>query len=297
MICPLLPGSGRSALLHNNVQTCPNTVLRSVNMPTPQQAIPTGTEEDTTDSSSSSSSDSEVDAINLPPSLVYHSGRPTANHSNWVDFDKDPYVWERKARQEKIIDVLDSKHIRLVVTAPPNSGKSTMIELLMRRLVGDGKSVFVLDIAPPKFKRALSIRDVAKSEIKYYSYSRLPDELLASYDYILVDDAHEWTPTGLVMDLTKGQAKGRVVFFETLPFESFDPATPVLVGQMAWDEFKLREDEKVDYCNRVITWAKELKMNDELVSRLTDMLPVIRSDTGGHVGSLRRRTEELLKEV
>ncbi|KAI8587329.1 hypothetical protein BDZ88DRAFT_508964 [Geranomyces variabilis] len=126
-------------------------------------------------SSSTASSVSDVEHITeklsaLSTGYVYRSERPEKiYHSNFesLDLTSDPLVLTRQALQDKI---LDHNEKRLLVTAPPASGKSSMMALLTSRLDNENKQVFLLDTEPPKDEKAQ--RSALRGEFRAALYSQ-----------------------------------------------------------------------------------------------------------------------------
>ncbi|KAJ3174985.1 hypothetical protein HDU87_006519 [Geranomyces variabilis] len=281
--------------------------------------LPAPCGDDDSASGNSSSSDDFVDELTThfesgislsasPESLVYRSSAiPKLDHSSFesVDFEADPFVLPRLALGNRI---LEHEQKRLLVTAPPASGKSTMRDLLIKRLEQDKKSVYVLVASPlddaganrsflkSEFKNALRSRGVSRADTRK-SYFDLVRLVLSTFDYVFIDDAQRHFATSLAEDLSKGMdsTKARVVFFASVSPESSELATPTIAGRLSWDEFRLGDDEQLDFCKRIITWAKTAHLDRERLAWLTNMLPIIRADTNGHVGLLRLLTQELIE--
>ncbi|KAI8816122.1 uncharacterized protein EV422DRAFT_623629 [Fimicolochytrium jonesii] len=112
-----------------------------------------------------------------------------------------PWGQVSQALQDKIIHHQEK---RLLATAPPASGKSSMIAFLIRRLEEAQKQVFLLKMAAPKdekaqrsalrgeFRCALYTAGVSAEDFRHMSYSTLLEGVLKSHDYVFIDDAQRW---------------------------------------------------------------------------------------------------------
>ncbi|KJE89385.1 hypothetical protein CAOG_009349 [Capsaspora owczarzaki ATCC 30864] len=194
--------------------------------------------------------------------------------------DVDKWLLTRPELQEKILQAGD----RVLVTAPPGCGKTSVLQLLQRTL---------------KIKRQ-SVLSLSAWTLQSDSESPLPSEaqVLAWWqvktstdrpDYILVDEAQRLygAPAFWKQVLAKGEnAPKHIVFFASTQLDSAMLDTPVVRATIGWEEFRLTEMEERELCQRISStlsfeWVKEL-------------LPRVCRDAGGHIGLFRCTIEHLL---
>jgi hypothetical protein len=212
--------------------------------------------------------------------------------------------------------ILHSGTNALLVTGPPASGKTSLLQLMRPQIAAKGKTVYVLsaihvstealtsDSALQEALANLFREEMAKvldlavlPQLQYYGFSRLLGLMLEHFDYVFLDDAQTLylhRPSVLAWLLKPGATKARIVFFASVPPEGAEMDTHPVLCRLDWNALRLSQEEQLAFERAVLKWAQTARFHEEEMAWLAETLPVIRAETDGHAGLLRLVTQELI---
>ena len=144
---------------------------------------------------------------------------------------QDALTLERPHLCQQILDAL-ATHKRVLVTAPPGAGKSSMIQLLEHQLGADSPASRLLRVsaAPSMDGIAPSVWLVdAARRIAPEAHLETLDEVLHTMDYIFIDDAqHTYEYSSFWSSVIKSDGKAQVALFASVSILAVHTTTPAV---------------------------------------------------------------------
>jgi len=196
---------------------------------------------------------------------------------------EDPFVLPRT----KLIDKILAAGSRLLVTAPPGGGKSSLAFLLRAKLESQKIPVLyrvITNPGPENLKRMNLKPRKWLNEL----FGRDFEEALRSYSVILLDDAQGlFSAPDIWNFLVKSCEPVQIIFFASVLPESCDVQTSVITWKIGWNDLKLDKEEQDELCAKMVARYASLTWFPE-------MLAMVRRDAGGHVGLLRLIPQHLV---
>jgi predicted AAA+ superfamily ATPase len=203
----------------------------------------------------------------------------------------DPLVLNREHLQNILLDPF---HDRTLVTTPPASGKTSMIQLIKKRLEKEGKKVLLINaVGVPSMMKDEEFRKWINNYTLEESKVATLREALKLFDFILVDDAQKlYKFKQVIDDLIKSPNPFHLIMFASVSPLGSSNSTPVVPRRIYWEDFRLSNEETDEFCARVLQhpyvkekfpWTKEI-------------LTHLKVDVEGHIGLLRLFLDRLFKE-